>query len=504
MTQTDFASGLSLMAQGHFAEAAAVLQAVRAAAPHDANIAHALGLALFKAGDAAGAETALAQAQALAPGDDDILAALAHAQAQMGRWENALETLTKRPPTADVLADRALALNEMGRHKEAETTANEALTIQPDHADALNALGLALNGQARLRDAEAIFRHMADAGLGINNLGLNNLGNVLKKQGRLDEAAACYRALLAQYPDAADIHFNLAHTLLLGGDLRQGFAEYEWRLTGGAAALPVRDLDRPRWHGEDWGDKTLLIHAEQGFGDTIQFARFLPELARRGRVVAEIPRALVEAIGSVAGDARIVAKGDPLPAFDLHCPLISVAHELNIGLDDLDGRPYLSADPRKAARWAERLNHNALRIGVVWAGNPSHADDRNRSMAPSHLAPLWTIPGISWFSLQKDTPIHPPSVPGPDLTPELGSFADSAAVLVNLDLLITVDTAMAHLAGALGVPCLLLLAHAPDWRWLLGRDDSPWYDSLRLIRQPRPGDWQSVVAEIKAYLTETM
>ena len=499
MTQTDFATGLRLMAEGRFAEAARHLETARAATPTAPQIAHALGLALFKAGDLGDAESVLRAAHDLSPGDDDILDALALVQIKAGNWNAALSTLGRCAQTPDVLADQALALNELGRFAEAETMASKALETDACHADAYNALGLAFNGQNRLAEAEAVFRHMADNRLGVNNLGLNNLGNVLKRQGRTAEAEACYRDLLTHFPDAADIHFNLAHALLLGGNLRRGLAEYEWRLKNRAPGLPLREMAAPRWHaveqGADWDGKTLLIHAEQGFGDTIQFARFLPRMIERGRVVVELPRSLTELLAPLTRGAVVVPKGEPLPPYDLHCPLVSLGHELGIGLDDLDGAPYLSADPAKTASWAERLpKKTGLRAGILWAGNPIHADDRNRSIDPTRLDALWRRPGISWVNLQKDGP-SPCPCPGADPTAELADFSDTAAVLDNLDMVVTVDTAVAHLAGAMGVPCLVMLAYAPDWRWLLERKDSPWYRSLTLLRQPRPGDWASVIAE---------
>ena len=241
----------------------------------------------------------------------------------------------------------------------------------------------------------------------------------------------------------------------------------------------------------------MLIHAEQGFGDSLQFCRLVPHLATRGRVVLEVPQTLVELLRCLPGNITLVARGQGLPPFDLQCPLISLGHAMGLELADVSGKPYLRADAGRQDHWRQRLAaHGGLRVGVVGQGNPAHANDRKRSVPVAELAPLWQVPGIAWFSLQMEG-----GGPGLDLSPHMTSFAESAAMVANLDLIITIDSAMAHLAGALGVPCWVLLPHAPDWRWLTQRPDSPWYDSVRLFRQPRPGDWAALVRQVSVQLT---
>ena len=488
--QTGFSTGLAYFAQGRLDKAVACLTDVIAADSHHIHAHHALGLALAKSGQVEAAVDRLQIAVTLAPTDTDIRSALVQFLSQLERWPQVLTELSRLPPTADTLADQALALNALYRFDEAEAIARSVLNTTPDHEQALNNLGLALDGQERLVEAEAVFRRCRQS-----EQTLNNLGHVLKKLGRIDESIACY-----SFADTPQIRFNLAHSLLLGGQLRQGLAEYEWRLHYDSPAFPLRQFDQPRWHGQDLTGKTLLIHAEQGFGDSLQFCRFVPQIARHHHVILEVPRTLTELLSCLDGVQTIVPRGTPLPHFDYHCPLVSLAHELSIELADLDGTPYLKPDLERQSYWRQRLEpHSRRRIGMVWAGNSDHANDRNRSVAVETLAPLWEIPGITWFGLQVGAKGNGPSL---NLAPEIHSFADTAAILTNLDTVISVDTAVAHLAGALGIPCWLMLPFSPDWRWLLGRDDSPWYNSMRLFRQQQPKDWDGVVRRIAAALTD--
>jgi hypothetical protein len=297
-------------------------------------------------------------------------------------------------------------------------------------------------------------------------------------------------------------------TLLLLGRLAEGFAEYEHRLAPRPAHIP----GPPVWRGEPLEGWTILLHAEQGIGDTIQFVRYLPEVARRGagRVLLAAPPTFARLLAGLPGlDALVRPEDRAEVRAHVHCPLLSLPHVLGTTTVETipAPTPYLRAEPAALTRWRERLaDLRGLRVGLVWAGNPRHQNDRNRSIAPERLAPLLRVRGVSWVSLQLGAPVERLREQAPegavlvDIAPELTDLAETAAAIVQLDLVVAVDTAVAHLAGALGRPVWVLLPAVPDWRWLLGREDSPWYSTMRLFRQQRAGDWDGVVARIAAAL----
>jgi hypothetical protein len=305
---------------------------------------------------------------------------------------------------------------------------------------------------------------------------------------------------LALKPDHAGAHLNRALALLLTAEFDEGWQEYEWRF---AVAHYDRKFDRPSWTGEPLGGRSILIHAEQGFGDALQFVRYVPSVAERGgRVVLETPEPLVRLARTVAGVSQVVARGDRLPAFDCHCPLLSLPRVFKTNLSTIPSAvPYLSAPAGSSAGWAEWIPTTpGLRVGIVWAGTTVGAIDLRL------LQPLWELDRVSWFSLQvgeRSGDIS--SLAGAkiaDLSPCITDFAETAAAVCRLDLVISVDTAVAHLAGALGRPTWVLLRHPPEWRWLLEREDSPWYPTARLFRQRKEGDWPEVVREVAATLAQ--
>lgn len=334
----------------------------------------------------------------------------------------------------------------------------------------------------------------------------NNLGGALSDLGRPAEALACYDRALAIRPDDVSAHFGRSRPLLLRGEYAEGWREFEWRRRGGTAeAIKLRGFAQPQWQGEDVAGKTLLLHAEQGFGDTLQFCRYASLVGATARVILEVQPPLVRLCSSLAGVAQVVARGEPPPAFDLHCPLMSLPLAVGTTLDTIPSEvPYLAADPELVAGWRERLaGLDGLQVGLVWAGSlrpepELSAIDRRRSITLAMMAPLGEASGVSFISLQKREPgaqsanaelglaLH-------DFTANLQDFADTAALIEALDLVISVDTSVAHLAGALGKPIWLLNRFDTCWRWLLDRDDSPWYPQLRQFRQPRPGDWNSAL-----------
>jgi hypothetical protein len=288
--------------------------------------------------------------------------------------------------------------------------------------------------------------------------------------------------------------------LLARGDLRRGFERYEWRWRLGT--LTPRDTSAPLWNGEDGAGRTILLHAEQGFGDIIQALRYVPLVAARGaRVVLEVPPQLARLAARLPGHAQLVTGTQAAPHYDLHCPLLSLPRAFATTLETIPADvPYLSAEPAAVARWASILSGSGLKVGIAWAGNPQHRGNAQRSIAIERLLPLLRPGGIRPFSLQvgdraADLDQLPKGIVY-DLSPQLSDFAETAAAIINLDLVITIDTAIAHLAGALGRPVWLLLCSRPDWRWMLDRDDSPWYPTLRIYRQRTPRDWDDVVARV--------
>jgi tetratricopeptide (TPR) repeat protein len=313
----------------------------------------------------------------------------------------------------------------------------------------------------------------------------------------LDQAEESFHRALTISPDYAPARRGSAILALLRGDYTTGFAQLEWRWR--LKTMKPRNFKSPAWQGQRLDGKTMLLHAEQGLGDTIQFLRFVPDVIRSGaRVVVEVPKVLQRLAATLDCGCDIVSSGQPLPSFDVHCPLMSLPHLLAVTLADLPVRiPYLRADPAAIKRWSRRLcaASDPIKIGIVWAGNPKHPQDRCRSIAPERLTSLLEQPGVRFYSLQKteQTSLRDVEDRFIDIAPELPDFAETAAALFNLDLIITVDTATAHLAGALGRPCWVLLPFMPDWRWLIERADSPWYPTLRLFRQSAPGDWESAI-----------
>lgn len=339
---------------------------------------------------------------------------------------------------------------------------------------------------------------------------LCNLGNLLLDDARYGEAATCYRRALAERPNQAEAHKNLGVTLLTLGDLREGYREYEWRNIAENLLDMKGELRWPRWQGEDLKGRSLLAITEQGFGDVIHFARYgrlIEQLGGRMALTCQAP--LVRLMRSADGVAQVVGQGDPLPQVDFWAPLMSLPLHFGTDLTNTPTPiPYIRGEPELVEAWRATLPPPAagsLRVGIVWAGNPKHKNDHNRSLPLPLLDGLLREPGVRFVSLQRDMRPGDEAVlehhPGLIRAGErVSTFADTAAILENLDLVISVDTAIVHLAGAMGKPVWTLIPLVPDWRWMLGRTDSPWYPTLRLYRQPRRGDWDSVITQVREHL----
>jgi tetratricopeptide (TPR) repeat protein len=542
--------GLILRDQRRLDEAEASLRRALALDPTAAETHNTLGLVLRERGDTLAALACFRAALARRPDYVEAIANFAQALVDAGAYDDAVtacrHAIALRPGHAEAYLALGNALRGLARWEEAITAYRQALALRPNAAAAWNNLGIALTERGDLVAAvEALQRAILfepanpalqtnlaatlrklgdlDGALRACRLALelkpdhveayNGLGLVLADQSRLAESEAAFRQALALAPDYADAHLGLALTLLLQGRLPEGWAQYEWRWRCPPLVHLPRRFSKPLWDGSDLAGRTLLLHAEQGFGDTLQFVRFLAQApAWGGPVVLECQPPLHRLLRMSFPAVPLVARGEPLPPFDVQAPLLRVPHLLGTTLDTLPAAtPYLRVDAGLAAAWAARLaGPPGRRVGLVWSGNPDHREDHRRTLPPDYLAPLLAAgagaaPPVRFFSLQKgeraarlaDLQAHAPVA---DLGPDLADFADTAAALLSLDLVITVDTAVAHLAGALGRPVWTLLAYAADWRWLRGRDDSPWYPTMRLFRQDGPGDWSPVIARVAAAL----
>jgi tetratricopeptide (TPR) repeat protein len=403
----------------------------------------------------------------------------------------------------------ANTLRQLAMLEQAQAMAELGVLYLPDVPEAKIGLANVLHDRGEYAAAASLYRRVPTCASNYAGV-LSSLGNTLRAMGQFGDALAAHERALVAAPSDSEFHFNYAATLLATGDFAQGWEQYEWRWQ--------RAQSRPRgfgqaWCGEPISGRTILLYAEQGLGDTLQFVRYAPMVAERGaRVVLEVQPPLVRLMRGVAGVSHVVARGDALPLFDTSCPLLSLPRAFATRLGTIPAAcPYLHVDPAAAAAWQAKLPADGgLRVGLVWAGCPHtdhagmHLIDHRRSLGLAELAPLAGIAGVHLISLQKDRPdvagMAPCAMTLIDLMPEIADFADTAALVANLDLVISVDTSVAHLAGALGRPVWLLSRYDGCWRWLHGRDDSPWYPGMRIYRQERPHDWSGVVARIRSDL----
>lgn len=447
------------------------------------------------------------RALALRPDYPQALYNRGNALRALKRHEDAVadydRALALRPDYPQALSNRGNALRDLKRHEEALASYERLLVLTPDDAGTLNNRGIVLRALRRHEEALASFER-ALALRPDDAKTLNNHGNVLRALNRHEEALASYQRALALKPDYAGAHWNEALCRLLLGNFATGWQKYEWRWQRETFTSPQRDFIQPLWKGQQsLAGKTVLLHAEQGFGDTIQFCRYAGLVASQGAtVMLEVQPPLRSLMSSLAGVARVLGKGEPLPAFDYHCPLLSLPLVFDTRLETIPATvPYLRAPAERVSHWEARLGpKTAPRVGIAWSGRPKHKNDHNRSLALSTLAPLLRQ-GIRIISVQKDVR------PGDrdflerrgdimNCGAALTDFADTAALISLLDLVISVDTSVAHLAGALGKPVWVLLPFSPDWRWLLARDDSPWYPTARLFRQSSIGGWNGVISHV--------
>ena len=404
------------------------------------------------------------------------------------------------PDSARAWSNLGTALSAAGRREEAIAAILHAISFESHEPELHYNLGNALLEAGDPATAEAAFLRVL--GRAPDHVGaLTNLGCALKDQGRLAEAEAILRGAIALAPDNADLRWNLALALLAAGSYAEGWAFYEVRRA--VHGFSIRPQKMPAWDGSPLCGRRLLVHAEQGLGDTLQFCRYLIGLrALGGEIVFEAPARLVPLLRSLPADIPVTERAEGPLRCDLHVPLLSLPHLLGPAAPFWpDSGPYISPEPARAARWAERLaGHAGLTVAIGWQGNAVYRNDAARSVPLAAFSPLASLPGLRLVSLQQGHGAEQiDAVPWRDgllhLGEEIdrdGAFLDTAAILAHVDLVITSDTALAHLAGAMGVPIWLALAHVPDWRWGLAGAATPWYPAMRLFRQPARGDWRSV------------
>jgi tetratricopeptide (TPR) repeat protein len=533
--------GMQYLQAGQVQQAEAIYRQVLAARPNHPDTLNMLGIIALQAGKLDQAEQFIRSAIAANPAMSDYHRALGQVLASGNHLSDAIgefrQALALRPNSAQAANDLGNALLQAGQSADALAALQKATALSPDSPEAWTNLGNALRQSGQVEEAVAAARravelnpnfpqaqynlgnHLRDDGEpeasvecyrqalraapGYANAQIN-LATVLKDLGRYDQAIAGYRQALKLAPNDALAHANFGATLLLTGKFQEGWSEYEWRGRVRSGPMVYQEFAQPRWDGGALNGKRILIHAEQGFGDTIQFARYLSLVAERGgKVIFQCQSELLRLFrfqDRFRVD-QIVGRDEALAEFDVHCPLVSLPRAFATTFDTIPAAtPYVKVDPELSSRWRARMPADSLKVGLAWAGSPTHKNDRNRSLTPDLFAPLTEVAKVHLISLQKrsDSSLipHSSSFPLLDWTSELTDFADTAALIDNLDLVITADTAVAHLAGAMGKPVWMLLPFVPDWRWMLDRADSPWYPSMRLFRQKEIGQWQAPIEQL--------
>ncbi|MFZ2066604.1 MAG: tetratricopeptide repeat protein [Xanthobacteraceae bacterium] len=496
---------------GHLHKAERLYNAALAEQPDNFDAFHGLGGIALRRGRPDTALVFFQEALKADPGRADGFASLGLVFLALKDFARALTSfdagLRFAPDDAELRNRRGVALSELGRAGEALQEFERVLAVAPGHFEALGNRANTLFKLNRPLEAIDLYDRALERKPGNAPLWTNR-AIALRRLERPHEALLSAKRALAAQPDFAPAHFVDSTVRLYLGDFAAGWRGYEWRW-GGVMAKERRKLTAPLWLGEgDVAGKTILLHAEQGFGDAIQFVRYAPLLAARGaRVLLEVQPQLVRLLSGLAGVAQVLPRQAPLPPFDLHCPLLSLPLAFGTALDSIpDAIPYIAVPDEAAALWRERFDATCAdrrpRIGLVWSGERAHDNDLNRSMSLATLAPVLELPHVQFFSIQhdvraEDAPLLRTREDIPQIGQKFSDFADTAAAIAQLDAVIAVDTAVAHLTGAMGKPLFLLLPFAADFRWMRERGDSPWYPSARLFRQQQFGDWTGAVEALR-------
>ncbi len=469
-----------------------------------------LGAVLLYRGDLQNAEASLHKAIELRAGYGFAHNNLGTVYQKQSRFEEALQSYRiatlLSPDSADAWLNLGVMQQQFGHIYEAETSYYCALKLAPNDEQAHNNLGSVLQRQERWAEAEHHHR-LAISADPDSGPALKNLGIALQAQGRIAEANLFHQEASSLLPADLSIHYNLWNSWLLAGDFEKGWAKYDWWMQTGT--YNYRAFSQPIWNGESAPNKTLLLYADHGFGDAIQFARYacLVKNQFQGKVILECQPELVELFRSLDGiDAVIAAKQNksaPDILFDYRAGLMSLAYIMGTTIENIPaGIPYLKAEKQRVQDWSHKIaSDGKLKVGIRWAGHPAHGNDKNRSCAFSQLLPILNVPNVHFYSLQTDVAAQELSkVQGDiaitDISNGFSSFAETAAAIEHLDLVISVDTSVAHLAAAMGKTVWLLLPFVPDWRWMMHRNDSPWYPNMLLFRQEQPKHWESALEGI--------
>ena len=507
---------------GRMTEAADWLGRAIAAKPADVAAQSNLGFVLQQLGRLEEALACYDAALRLDPNASGTLSNRGYVLRLLNRFDEALESCDRAialaPNFAQAHNNRGTVLQELSRFGEALESYRRAVQLDPNFARAHNNCGTALQRLGRQEEALASYELAVEIDPGFAEAH-NNRGALLRELGRPEAAIACFDRAIAARQDYAEAYWNKSLALLHLGDYDRGWELFEWRWKQPRGASLRRTFPQPLWLGDEpIAGKTVLLHAEQGLGDTIQFCRYAKPLAELGaRVVLQVPGPLLTLLATLDGVSQLVKEGGPLPSFDYHCPLMSLPYAMRTEVATIPApRAYLAADPKKSREWKQRLGaKHGLRVGLVWSGGfpPNQPELRElherRNMDPSLLAQLKND-RVEFYSLQKGEPaesdlarLEAAQWAGPqiiDFAGELRDFSDTAALAANLDLVITVDTSTAHLCGALGRPTWILNRFDSCWRWLHGHTDSPWYPTARIYAQQQPGDWVGVLEKVRADL----
>ena len=523
--ERQFAKALRLHGQGREEAAKRIYESLIAANAGDADSLNNLASIEWKAGNLQRALELVLRATKLDSLNPTFLDNLGQILSDMKLYDKAVDafvlSLQRNPKAPQTLCKLGTALYYLGRWDQATTAALKAIELTPNDPDGYDILGVIMNAQGRLEEAAELLQHALTIDPDKFSAWVN-LGQSMTLASRTEEAAEAFRRASALRPDNADVHTNFALVTLKNGDLTEGWRHYEWRWHGRDMQTVRRKTTAPQWDGSV-GDGTILLHAEQGLGDTLQFCRYAPLVVERGHeVVLEVQPELKTLLGQGMGSDRltIVSRAADYPGIagwpriDAHCPLMSLPLAFGTTVDTIPSQPYLSAEPGKVAAWRERFA-GALRfglwVGLVWAGNSRRDEsvtlrevDARRSMPLADFAPLLTVEGVAFVSLQKGEAAAQIGALGAtgcfDAGPHLADFAETAAAVANLDLVICVDTSVAHLVGAMGKPVWMTSRLDGCWRWLNGRSDSPWYPTMRIFRQGLDRSWAPVVEELRQAL----
>lgn len=503
--------GNVLVDQNRFGEAEAAYRHALAIDPGDVGLICNLGASLYRQGLLEEAIVQYRRAIALAPDNVAALRLLGLVLHESRHLDEAAkiyrQTFARDPADHMIATNLGACLSDLGELDDAAASCEHALLLKPDHAPAYTNLGIIFEKQERVADAVAAHRCAVAADPSYAK-GHANLAVALRNAGEIDEALAVSARAVALDPEQPLAQYNHAHFLLMNGHFAEGFEAYRWRRKCRTLSDGDPSFSEPEWQGEPLAGRTLLLFAEYGLGDALHFVRYLPMVtALGGRIILQVQPALAALLRQLP-DVTVIARGEALPPFDLQLPLMSLPRLFGTTLDNLPAAvPYLHPDAEKLSRWRAALGHETrLKVGVVWAGNAKHKGDRQRSLSAEALLPRLVMPGVQLYSLQKELRSEDGRVLAAlgddvvDLAPALGDFADTAAAVAALDLVIAVDTSVAHLAGALGRPVWMLTPYALDWRWLRDREDSPWYPTMRLFRQRSPREWDDPLMRLTAAL----